>query len=113
MKRCYCYLYLTCGKGDEERIAKKLLEKRLVACAKFLPVEAMFWWQGKIDRAKETLMVFESAEDLFGEIEHELESLHPYETFVLTQVRMTNVSSKAAKWLELNLRPYTHRMRET
>lgn len=104
MKRKYCYIYLTCAKGDEGSIAQALLEKRLAACAKFTPVSSMYWWQGALERDNEMLIVLETAEDLFNEIESEVAKLHSYDTFVLTCVDMNRVNDEAAKWMEENIK---------
>jgi periplasmic divalent cation tolerance protein len=104
MDRKYCYFYLTCETGEESRIARPLLEKHLVACAKYLPVSSEYWWHGKIEHAAETMIIFESATDLFNDVEAEVRKNHSYDTFVLTQVPMTALNSDAAKWLEENLK---------
>lgn len=104
MQRKFCYLYLTCEANEAPKIAQHLLEKRLVACTKFIPITAAYWWDGEIEHTDETLLVLESAEDLFGEIETELEKIHSYDTFVLTQIPMTNISSKARSWLDESLK---------
>ncbi len=104
MERNYCYLYLTCENGEEETIAQHLLEKHLVACAKFVPITSAYWWNGAIDHAKESLIIFESAADLFSDVEAEVKTIHSYDTFVLTQVSMAAINEDAAKWLNENLK---------
>lgn len=102
--RKLCYLILTCDDQEKEVIANTLLRKRLIVCAKFLPVNAMYWWQGSIANENETMLLMESAEDLFEEIESELKNVHSYDTFVLTQLSMSNVSKDARKWMEGELK---------
>lgn len=104
MKRKFCYFYLTCDPSEAEVIAQSLLEKRLIACAKFTPIRSTYWWQLSIEHTDETLIIMESAEDLFSEVKRELATLHSYETFVLTAVEITHINVKAAKWLEENLK---------
>jgi len=104
MKREFCYFYITCETGEESKIAQHLLEKHLVACAKFVPVSSAYWWDGKIEHANESLIIFESAADLFSEIEAEVKTIHSYDTFVLTQVSMTAINDDAAQWLNESLK---------
>jgi periplasmic divalent cation tolerance protein len=41
-----------------ESVAKKLLERRQIACANIIPkVTSMYWWDGKINKDDEQLMV--------------------------------------------------------
>ena len=95
---------LTCDAGDEKTLARALLDKRLIACAKFVPVSAMYWWQGEITEVDETAILMESAEDLFDEIEAEVGKIHSYDTFVLTQIPMSRVSKDAKKWMSSELK---------
>lgn len=103
-KNNYCYLYLTCKDVKEaSKIADALLEKHLIVCAKQVPVNSAFWWQGKITKAQETLLIMESALDLFDRVEKTTAKLHSYDTFVLEAVPLAAVSIKAKSWVEANL----------
>ena len=97
---------LTCeSRNEADNIARVLLEKRLIACAKFAPVECIYWWEGKIDSGLEVLLVMDSREDLFDAAEAEVAKLHGYNTFVLQAFPATRVSKKAVAWLDKELRP--------
>lgn len=94
-------LVLKCGSWQEaQRIADRLLEKRLVACVEFLAIKSKYRWQGKLDEADEIKLVMETVADNFDEIEAEVAKLHSYDTFVLQQLPLTNLSEKARSWLE-------------
>ena len=73
--------FLTCKDDFEaKKISKVLLEKRLVACAKKFPVNSSFWWKGKIDNAREVVVMFESIEENFEKIEKQVKKLSSYES---------------------------------
>ncbi len=96
----FCLLTLTCADGKEaDKIADALLKKRLIACAKQLPVTSKFLWKGKIDKNEESLLIMESRMKLFEEVESEVTKLHSYETFVLEAVPVLDVSPKAKEWM--------------
>ena len=100
----HCRLWLTCkDRTEASKIAKALLDKKLVACAKQIKTNSQFHWQGKIQSENEVLLLMESHEDLFEEIEKEVAKLHSYDTFVLTASPTTQVSEKAKDWLNENL----------
>lgn len=103
MSRGYCYFWLSCGNDEAKTIAKVLLDKHLIACAKFMPVESMYWWQGSIASDNETVIVMESAEDLFDQIEAEVAKIHSYDTFVLQCIPVKRINVKAQGWLEKEL----------
>ena len=101
----YVYLYLTCDNKDEAKtIANSLLQNRLIACAKFIDIDCMYWWEGEIVDGIEVLVIMESRSDLFDKIEQEVTKLHSYETFVLESVPVDDISSHAAKWLSSELK---------
>lgn len=100
----FCYAYLTCATaGEAFDITSSLLDKKLVACVKQVAVRSDFLWNGTIDQNNEILLIMETREDLFDQIEAEVSKIHSYETFVLTAVPMVRVSQKAQKWLNDSL----------
>ena len=97
----FCQLWLTCeNKTEANRIAKALLKKHLIACAKQMLVSSDFHWDDKIEHANEILLVMESREDLFDKVEAEIAELHSYDTFVLEAIPISKISVKAKEWLE-------------
>lgn len=100
----FCQLWLTCAdKTEAEKITKALLEKHLVACAKQVPVSSDFLWQGKVDHNDEILLIMDSREDLFDQIEAEIARLHSYEIFVLQAIPISKISKQAEVWLKDSL----------
>ena len=70
---------LVTGKNVREckRLARHLLEKKLIACANLLPpVHSLYHWKGKIADEKECLMVLKSSRELFTALRLEVEKLH-------------------------------------
>jgi periplasmic divalent cation tolerance protein len=71
----------TIGSRDEaEAIARTLLDERLVACANLLPgCRSVYRWQGVVEDAEETLVIFKTARNRYRAFEERLRALHPYE----------------------------------
>ncbi len=91
-------------KAEADKIAETLLDKKLIACAKQLPVKSSFAWEGKISTSEEIWMSMETREDLFDEIEAEVAKLHSYDTFVLTSTPINKISKKAEAWVKESLK---------
>lgn len=101
----FCQLFLTCENTDEAtKIADSLLGQRLIACAKQVAAKSSFWWQSKIDKADEVMLVMESRSDLFDKVEAEVKKLHSYETFVLYATPIESISKEAEQWLNKELK---------
>ena len=95
--------YLTCTDNwQADKIAKTLLTKKLIVCAKQLPVFSSSLWKGKITEENEILLIMESVEENFAKIEKEIRKLHSHETFVLysTPVKTTN---EVEEWIKKEL----------
>lgn len=61
------------------RIARQLIEEKCAACANVLPpIESIYWWQGKVEEGKETLVLFKTSEDGYERFQSTLRDLHPY-----------------------------------
>ena len=94
-------LFLTCANQREARvISTALLKERLIVCAKTVPVASTFRWKGKIEEAKEVLLLMETVEEKFSKIEREVRRLHSYEQFVLLSVPIGGASKGVTRWIE-------------
>jgi periplasmic divalent cation tolerance protein len=94
-------LVLTCGSWQEaQRIVDRLLKKKLIACAEFLPIKSKFAWHNKLEEAEEVKLIMFSLADYFTKVEAEVKKLHSYDTFVLKAVPVGYISKAAAVWLQ-------------
>lgn len=93
-------LTTTASKGEAERIAQALLERRLAACVQIVgPVESLYWWHGKIERSEEWLCIAKSEHALFKHIEETIKSLHSYEVPEILAVPVVAGSESYLRWL--------------
>ena len=85
-------------KADE--IAKKLVEEKLVACVGIWPCRSVYWWQGKIEKNEnELIMQFKAKESLVDEIIKRIKELHSYDLPVIDVID-TVLDKEAGKWLD-------------
>lgn len=100
----FCLLWLTCkDKAEADKIAKALLDKHLIACAKQVPVTSSFQWKGKIDNTNEILLQMDSRTGLFDKVEAAVNELHSYDTPNLQATPVIKVTKKTQEWLEKEL----------
>ena len=63
-----------------QRIARELVELRLVACGNVLPqIHSVYRWQGKVESGEEALAIFKLPAGRYAEFESKVRTLHPYE----------------------------------
>ncbi len=70
----------TCPPADANRIAKTVLEERLVACVNVVAgVKSLYWWKDKVQEDTESLLVLKTPASCFESLERRLQEIHPYE----------------------------------
>ena len=98
----FLQVFVTCqSKKEADSIASSLLNKRLIACANIVPgVKSKFWWNGKIDTAKEFLVILKAERRSFKKIEKEVKRLHSYEVPEIIAIPIIAGSKEYLGWIE-------------
>ena len=82
------------------RIARSLLDKRLIACANLIPqVRSLYHWKGKIADEKECLMLLKSSRELFPALQAEVEKLHSYSVPEIIALPIIDGSPNYLNWI--------------
>lgn len=82
------------------QLARAALEARLIACANLLPeIESHYWWQGKIERSSEVLLVLKTTRARLGALKAQVLKLHPYETPEFVVLPIADGSKGYLDWL--------------
>jgi periplasmic divalent cation tolerance protein len=70
---------VTAPRGEAEKLAQALLRERLIACANLIPaVMSLYWWKGKLERGRETLIVMKAPQRNMRRLLARLKKLHSY-----------------------------------
>ena len=94
------------SEAEAQKVSLMLLEKHLIACANILgPVESMFWWQGKIDTAKEYYVIMKSDEKLFKKLSETVKKVHSYDVPEILAVPIVKGWQPYLRWLNNSLKP--------
>ena len=88
-------------KKEAEKIARGLLEAKLIACANIVGgLQSLFWWQGKIDSSKEVLLILKTKKILFKKVLNQVKSLHSYQTPEIIAMPIVNGSVDYLTWID-------------
>jgi periplasmic divalent cation tolerance protein len=70
----------TAGSVEEARtIARALVERRLAACVNIIAgIESVYRWEGKVDEAKEYLLIIKTTEAAFPALRDTIREAHSY-----------------------------------
>ena len=84
---------------EAKKVAGYLLEKRLIACANFFPIESAYWWNGKIESGKEIVSIVKTKKENWNKVKKEVEKIHPYDVPCIIKLEVE--SNKAyADWIQ-------------
>lgn len=87
------------SKESAKKMATELLKLKLIACVNYLPIEAQFWWQGKIESGEECVTIFKTSAKNWLKLKAKIEELHPYEVPCI--IKLNVEANKAyADWIE-------------
>jgi periplasmic divalent cation tolerance protein len=98
---------VTCGSRKEaRRIAQALVEAKLAACVNILPanVESIYRWKGRVEVAREVLLVIKTTGGLFGAVERRIRDLHSYEVPEVIAIPIARGSGAYLRWVTDSLR---------
>lgn len=91
----------TASEKDSKRIAQALLAKRYIACANIVPkISSIFWWKGKIEKQKESLLIIKTREKWVEDIIAEVKRLHGYEVPCIEFWKAEKANAEFEKWVE-------------
>jgi periplasmic divalent cation tolerance protein len=95
-------ILVTASSGEEaHRIADKLLAEHKAACVNIVPgVSSFFWWKGKVDSAKETLLLIKSRQSLLDDVIKLVKANHSYEMPEIIALPITGGNPDYLKWIE-------------
>ena len=85
---------------EAEEAGRAIVEKRLAACVNILPgMISHYWWQGKIERAEEAVMIFKTRAALAEEVRAAVKASHSYDTPAIMVLPVESVDPDYQKWI--------------
>ncbi|MGA7677906.1 MAG: divalent-cation tolerance protein CutA [Dehalococcoidia bacterium] len=95
-------IFVTTGtEAEAHKIAELLLTKRKAACVNIVPgVDSSFWWQGKLDSARESLLIIKTRASLLPEVIELVKSVHSYQVPEIIALPIIGGNEDYLKWIE-------------
>ncbi len=88
-------------KEDGARVARLLLDERLVACAQLSgPISSYYHWDGSIADSMEFSLSLKTTGSLYAKVEARLKDIHPYELPEIISQTVTHVSEEYMEWVK-------------
>lgn len=83
------------------RIATTLVRERLAACVNLIPVaQSIYRWKGKIESAREVLLLIKIRAANYKRVEARIKALHPYELPEIVSVGIADGYARYLAWID-------------
>ena len=99
-------VFVTCpNRRHAQRLARMLVRQRLAACVNIVPsVQSFFWWQGRVNRAQEALLIVKTTATRFEALRRSICAQHPYDVPEVIAVPIQKGHRPYLTWIEESVR---------
>jgi len=85
------------------KIAQELVEKKLAACVNIITsVKSIYWWQDKIEKAEEIMLIAKTRKNLAKDIIQTVKELHSYTTAEIIFFDIADGNEEYLDWIGAN-----------
>ena len=100
-------IYVTAPNRYEAlKLARNLVESRLVACANILDgASSVYWWDGKLQEDSETVMIAKTRSPLVEAVIERVRELHPYACPCVVAVPISAGNPAFLNWIDAETLP--------
>ncbi len=98
----YLVAFITVSKRKEaKRIAAAIIKNKAGACVNIVDnIESLFWWQAKVDRAKELLLIVKTKSSKFPKLVKLVESMHSYTVPEIIALPIVKGNKPYLRWID-------------
>ncbi len=95
-------LITTSSEEEAHKIGRLLVEQKKAACVNIVPgVNSLFWWEGELESAQESLMIVKTKASLFPAIVELVKGAHSYEVPEIIALPIAAGNEDYLKWLDI------------
>ena len=87
------------------RLARAVVQKRLAACVNIMrsQAESVYTWKGKLETAREHLLLIKTTTARLRQLEREVKRLHTYDVPEFIALPIAEGSAEYLSWLDENV----------
>jgi len=102
----YILIFVTAAnKKEAQVIAKGLIRQKLAACVNIVDkIDSLFWWQGKVARSRESLLIIKSKKEKFPTVKKLVKSLHSYDVPEIIALPIISGDTPYLRWIDASIR---------
>ncbi len=102
----YIVVFVTAAsKKEAQKIALRLIKDKLAACVNIVDkVESVFFWEAKIEKAKESLLIIKSKKEKLPKIINLVKTLHSYTVPEIIALPIIAGNKPYLRWIDASIR---------
>ncbi len=99
----YIVIFVTASSMKQAKLlSEQLIRNKLAACVNTVPVNSVFTWQAKVEKAREVLLIIKSRQRLFRKLERLIKRYHSYEVPEIIALPIIAGSKDYLDWIKKN-----------
>lgn len=83
---------------------KIILKNRLAACINYWPIESQYLWHGRIEKAKEWVLIIKTVKKNYQRIEKTIKQNNPYQVPAIFSWPIEKVEKQYWQWLRKEIK---------
>jgi periplasmic divalent cation tolerance protein len=99
----FCVLFCTASEDESEKIAKLLVEERLVACVNITEVKSYYRWEGEFCEDNEALLIMKTEKSMVNRVIKRIKDVHSYEVPEIIALPIVAGYDKYLEWIEASV----------
>jgi len=103
--KAFVVLVTTPNRKTSEKLSKGLIHNKLAACVNTLPgLKSRYWWKGKIETAREELLLIKTNQSRLLKLIRWLKENHPYEICEIVALPISAGHKSYLNWIDQSVR---------
>lgn len=90
------------SREEARRIARTLVERKLVACAQISEIESFYHWDGAVQNENEFRLLLKTTDRNYRVVENAIKELHSYALPAIHALKFEHVYAPYAEWIDMN-----------
>ena len=90
------------SREEARRIARTLVERKLVACAQISEIESFYQWDGAVQNENEFRLLLKTTDRNYRVVENAIKELHSYALPAIHALKFEHVYAPYAEWIDMN-----------
>ncbi len=94
------FIYITNPTKEEaKKIAKHLLDEKLIACCNIFSSNSLYFWEGEIKDENEFVLICKTTDDKFEHVEKEVKTISSYDVPCIVRIPVSS-NKKYFDWIK-------------